>query len=293
MAATARPPVAVGPGHPVSAEGRTSTVRITDAPRPEAATLVAVGDFEGPLALLLRLIEQRELDVLSVPLGDLAGAYLEALAGLPGERMPHISSFLAVASQLILIKSRAMLPEPPVQISADESELIDPAQELRQRLIEYRTFRDAAARLGGLLGAERALFRREAGAPQASAFAGAVAAPAPPLEPRLLVEALTDLARIAPPPLLPAETMRRTVTLAERAAIIRAALAQAPVVVLQELLRDVRDRVVVAVTFLAMLELNKRRELEIEQDRPWGPIVCRGPGTSRPDAGQATSGEAP
>ena len=57
----------------------------------------------------------------------------------------------------------------------------------------------------------------------------------------------------------------------------------APAVVLQDLLRDVRDRVVVAVTFLAMLELAKGRELTIEQDEPWGPIVCRG---SVPRAGR-------
>ncbi len=65
------------------------------------------------------------------------------------------------------------------------------------------------------------------------------------------------------------------VTLAERAAIIRAALRRTPMVVLQELLHDVRDRVVVAVTFMAMLELVKSRELVVEQSEPWGPIVCR------------------
>jgi chromatin segregation and condensation protein Rec8/ScpA/Scc1 (kleisin family) len=67
----------------------------------------------------------------------------------------------------------------------------------------------------------------------------------------------------------------RTITLGERAAIIRAALRGADVVVLQELLRGVRDRAVVAVTFLAMLELMKRREIVVEQAEPWGPIVAR------------------
>jgi chromatin segregation and condensation protein Rec8/ScpA/Scc1 (kleisin family) len=69
--------------------------------------------------------------------------------------------------------------------------------------------------------------------------------------------------------------MARTVTLAERADVIRRAILRAPSVVLQELLGEVRDRVVVAVTFLAMLELVKARELAIEQAEPWGPIVCR------------------
>jgi chromatin segregation and condensation protein Rec8/ScpA/Scc1 (kleisin family) len=69
--------------------------------------------------------------------------------------------------------------------------------------------------------------------------------------------------------------MPRLVTLEERAAIIRAALREAPVVVLQDLLEDLRDRVVVAVTFLALLELVKGREVEISQAEPFGPIVCR------------------
>jgi chromatin segregation and condensation protein Rec8/ScpA/Scc1 (kleisin family) len=60
-----------------------------------------------------------------------------------------------------------------------------------------------------------------------------------------------------------------------RIAIIRAALAQADYVVLQELLQGVHDRVVVAITFLALLELTKRREITIEQAEPWGPIIAR------------------
>jgi chromatin segregation and condensation protein Rec8/ScpA/Scc1 (kleisin family) len=69
--------------------------------------------------------------------------------------------------------------------------------------------------------------------------------------------------------------MARSVSLEERAAIIRLALRHAPQVVLQDLLRGVKDRVVVAITFLAMLELVKGREVTIEQAEPWGPIVCR------------------
>ena len=74
---------------------------------------------------------------------------------------------------------------------------------------------------------------------------------------------------------MPAELVPRTITLAERTAVIRAALRGSDTIVLQELLGGVRDRVVVAVTFLAMLELSKRREITLEQAEPWGPIVAR------------------
>jgi chromatin segregation and condensation protein Rec8/ScpA/Scc1 (kleisin family) len=89
------------------------SVRIEPGRGREWATHVSIAEWEGPLGLLLSLIEARRLDVLTVPLGGLAEAYLEALARIEHDRMGSISAFVAVASQLILIKSRAMLPRPP------------------------------------------------------------------------------------------------------------------------------------------------------------------------------------
>ena len=88
-------------------------IRFADGRRPEDSTHVRLASFDGPLALLLALIEQRQLDVLTVRLGDLCGAYLDALARIENGRLPLLSSFVAVCSQLILIKSRALLPRPP------------------------------------------------------------------------------------------------------------------------------------------------------------------------------------
>ncbi len=244
--------------------------------RPETATTVQVAEFDGPLALLLSLIEARQFDVLTVPLGGLADAYLDALATLEADRLGNISSFVAVASQLILIKSRAMLPRRAVDgpVALDD-EAPDPEAELRARLILYRAHRDAGLRLADGASRRIGLFRREAGAARASGLAGARPADAPPTDPRRLAQALAHLATIAPPPEPPPEVMARTITLTERAAIIREALRGASTVVLQELLAGVRDRVVIAITFLAMLELMKRREIVVEQAEPWGPIVAR------------------
>jgi chromatin segregation and condensation protein Rec8/ScpA/Scc1 (kleisin family) len=89
------------------------------------------------------------------------------------------------------------------------------------------------------------------------------------------VAALDRLAAVSPPAIPPPEAIRRTITLAERADLIREAIVRAGPIVLQDLLAGVRDRVVVAVTFLAMLELVKRREVTVEQDAPWGPIIVR------------------
>lgn len=245
--------------------------------RPESATRVQLEAFDGPLAMLLALIEARQLDVLTVPLGALADAYLDALAGLQTDRIANVSSFVAVASQLILIKSRAMLPRrpDPGAPGALPDDGPDPEAELRARLLLYRAHRDAGVRLQALALERVGLFRREPSAAHAAALAGARPADAPAMDPTLLGASLAGLVRLAVPPEPPPEVMPRTIRMADRADAIRAALRDADVVVLQELLRGVRDRVVVAVTFLAMLELMKRREIVVEQAEPWGPIVAR------------------
>lgn len=271
-------------GVPVMAvAGRTGTddatataVRFGVGRRPETATQVQVAEFEGPLALLLSLIEARQLDVLTVPLGALADAYLDALASLEADRLGNVSAFVAVASQLILIKSRAMLPrQPEAGASALPDEGIDPEAELRARLLLYRAHRDAGLRLADEATRRIGLFRRDVGVARAAALAGARPADGTPLDPLLLVRAVAHLATIAPPTETPPEIVPRTITIGDRAAIIRAALRDAPTVVLQDLLHGVRDRVVIAITFLAMLELMKRREIVVEQAAPWGPIVAR------------------
>jgi Uncharacterized conserved protein len=251
-------------------------VRFGAGRRPEAATQVQVAEFDGPLALLLSLIEARQMDVLTVPLGGLAEAYLDALASLEADRLGNVSAFVAVASQLILIKSRAMLPRREmVDATVPNDEGIDPEAELRARLLLYRAHRDAGLRLAQEAIRRIGLFRREPGVAHAAAIAGARPGAGPTLDPARLGRVLGRLAVIAPPANLPQEVIARIITITERAAIIRAALRDAPTVVLQDLLAGVRDRTVITITFLAMLELMKRREIVVEQAAPWGPIVAR------------------
>jgi segregation and condensation protein A len=267
--------------------GSSANGRIGVFPKPEAtpavefaagladrSTHVRMNEFDGPLALLLALIEARQLDILTVPLGGLAEAYLDALANLEGDRLGNVAAFVAVSAQLILIKSRAILPRPPKLPATPLDEEPDPEAELRARLLEYKRFRDAARGLGGRL-EDHGLFRRDAEIAVQAGRAGAIPPQRPPLPPSTLGTALARLARVVVEALPPPEVVARTVTINERTAIIRAALRGSDAVVLQDLLRGVRDRVVVAVTFLAMLELSKRREIVVEQAEPWGPIIAR------------------
>lgn len=262
-------------------------VRIGVVPRPGAAPEVALDAglvksvthvrleaFDGPLALLLAVIEARQLDVLTVPLGALAEAYIDALATLESDKLGSVSAFIAVAAQLILIKSRAILPRAPKVAAIPLDDEPNPEAELRARLLEYRRFRDAGLALGERIGVHR-LFRRDAEVAAVAGRAGARPPERPPLPPGVLALALARLATVVPVSPMPAELVPRTITLAERTAVIRAALRGSDRIVLQELLNGVHDRVVVAVTFLALLELSKRREIMLEQAEPWGPIVVR------------------
>src|SRR3989337_482452 len=120
----------------------------------DAAVAVPVGQqtftlalpvFEGPLQLLLHLIESRQLDVLSVPLAEVADAYVAHLARHPVDAA-NLSEFVSIAAHLIYLKSRRMLPAepmPPVPDAADEPD----EEELRRRILEYRALRDAAVAL--------------------------------------------------------------------------------------------------------------------------------------------------
>ncbi len=290
--------VPVGPGSPVGPPLVAGpSVTFGDGRRPEVRTQVRLEEFDGPLGLLLSLIEARQLDVLTVPLGALAGAYLEALARLEADRLGNVSSFVAIASQLILIKSRAMLPRrtDPADPTGLLDEAADPEAELRARLLIYKAYRDAGALLADGALVRIGLFRREPGVAHAAGLAGARPADSPPLDPTRLPAALQRLAAITVPPESPPEIMGRTITITERAELIRSALRGAPTVVLQDLLAGVRDRVVIAVTFLAMLELMKRREIVVEQSEPWGAIVARATtATERAAAGiEPTAADSP
>ena len=236
----------------------------------EAAAAVT-GDFEvqlevfaGPLDLLLRLIESRQLDVLTVPLAELADAYVAHLAANPLDPA-ELADFVAVAAQLILLKSRRLLPGEPAPVAPPGEEEPD-EDELRRRLVEYRALRDVARQVG-----ERDLampaFRRE---PRESDLPVALTAVLPA---SLLSELLEALAAIPEPEPPPPEVVPREITIAMQIAALRAAMGSAGKVVLQQVLAACRSRTQVTVTVLALLELVRRREARVEQHELFGPIL--------------------
>ncbi|HEY7332246.1 MAG TPA: segregation/condensation protein A [Candidatus Limnocylindria bacterium] len=220
--------------------------------------------YSGPLDLLLQLIESRQLDVLTVPLADLADAYVKHLAHHP-VGAEQLADFVAVASQLILLKSRRVLPGEPVGATVEGADEPD-EEELRRRLVEYRALRDAARALGerDLIAPAHRREPRESDLPEA---------PSDPLPVGLLAAALDRLAAIPEPAPPPPEVVPREVTIAMQLVVLRTALSAGGRVVLQQVLAACRSRTEVTVTVLAMLELVRRRQATVEQDELFGPIL--------------------
>ena len=220
--------------------------------------------FEGPLQLLLHLIESRQLDILSVPLAEVADSYVEHLARNPVDA-PNLSEFVAIAAQLIWLKSRRLLPGDSPATAEDGTDEPDEEQ-LRQRLIEYRAIRDAALWLGSR-DMVAPLMRRE---PRDSDLPEA---PAVALSLGVLLESLDRLAAAPEPEATPTEVVAREITIGRQIRVLLEALSDSGRVILQAVLSGCRSRSEAAVTVLAMLELARRRQVRLEQSTLFGPIL--------------------
>lgn len=246
------------------AEAPSAVVAVGDAAPAEPGFEVQLPVFSGPLAVLLHLIESRQLDVLTVPLAELADAYVAHLATHPLDP-GQLAEFVAVAAQLILLKSRSLLPGEIVPAPAEASDEAD-EQELRRRLLEYRALRDVARALGerDLVAPMQRREPRESDLPAASVT---------PLPASVLAEALRALAAIPEPEPASPEIMAREITIGMQIAVLRAALAAGGRLVLQQLLASCHSRTEATVTLLAALELVRRREVRVKQRELFGPIV--------------------
>ena len=99
--------------------------------------------FNGPLDLLLHLIERQELDITAVSLVQVTGQYLEQVRQLDEAQLEGLIDFISIGARLLLIKSRALLPRPAVLPGGDEEEE-DPTEALLRQLRDYKRFKTAA-----------------------------------------------------------------------------------------------------------------------------------------------------
>ena len=219
--------------------------------------------FEGPLDLLLHLIEREELDITTVALAQVTDQYLAYLAELERRGIKELTDFLVVAAKLLLIKSLALLPRPPTV--SPEAE--DAGDDLVYQLQMYKRFKEIAALLHerekqGLRG-----YVRVAPPPRP--------APKPDLGDVTIHDLLAAVQEVldARPASPVGEVISPiTVTIVEQIAHIEEHLSRQPRLRFRDVLSEATTRVEVIVTLLALLELIKQDRVRVRQERLFGEI---------------------
>ena len=226
--------------------------------------------FAGPFDLLLSLILREDIDLMEVELADVVVCYLDHLESTEQLDLEAATEFLVLIAALLELKSRLMLPGEELP-ELDELAPAEAAEELLERMLQYARFRGAGGWTRLRHDDEQAHMYRRARLPESLRRAPLDAAEQA-YEPAVLGAALGGLLR-TPPPIDLTHMAAPRVSLPERLGILRGLLRRGAFS-FDEAVRGA-DRMTVAVTLFALLELYKRGEAEWDQDEPFGEITVR------------------
>ena len=239
---------------------------------------VSLSQFEGPLDLLLHLIEKAEVSIEDIFVSEITSQYLSYMEDLSELDMDRASSFLTVAAQLLLIKSRSLLPRP----SAENEEEEDPKEALLRQLREYKAFKAASAELSERFEEARKSFTRLPEdivlPPQKFDLQNATM--------DLLYQAFLDvLNRDDAKDEKPDRTQNvrpDMFTVRDRVVHLRSRLKEGRVR-FSDLFTDASSRMERIVTFMALLEMLARGEVHVTQGATFAPIYIRAKAISEND----------
>lgn len=231
------------------------------------ALQVATAVYSGPLDLLLQLIERAELDITRLALAQVTDQYLVYLRDLQEQDAAEVSAFLVIASKLLQIKSEALLPRPPERQPGEE----DPAEALARQLLIYRRFKQVSAWLQRREEDRLHTYLRTAAPPRAE---GRLDLTGITLH-DLVSAAFTIFNGPADGRFGPNTVSVPRITIKDRITSILSTLRQKGNSSLRHLLGQNRSRVEAVVTFLAILELVKRRVILAEQDSLFSDILIQ------------------
>jgi segregation and condensation protein A len=229
--------------------------------------LVKLGVFEGPLDLLLYLIKKNEVSIYDIPIIKIAEQYIEYVELMQTLNIDVAGEFLAMTATLLYIKSRMLLPSS----ETEDDEQIEPSlEDLRRRLLDYQRFKEAAVMLQSrnLLG--RDVFVRSPGAEDGSETSMEIEIEEVSLFD--LIDALKGvLARLPDKSVL--EISDEEISLKDRIQELIDLINEKGRLAFDELFADARSRLGVIVSFLALLELAKRRLVRLHQTGLLGSIT--------------------
>lgn len=233
---------------------------------PGSAYRVELPVFEGPLDLLLHLIEDHELDIFDIPIAFVATKFLETITLMQELNIDVASEYLVMAATLAHIKSKMLLPAVPDDQEDEVEPELDPRAELVRRLLEYQKYKRVADQLGGNAVLGRDVFLRGVPAPDAEG-------PAPIAGMslfRLLDAFQAVLSRVKASFEHEVDAERFSIT--DRINQLSDLLQQRRRIPFVELFEGQTTRSELIITFLALLEMTRLRLTLLFQDDPLGPI---------------------
>jgi segregation and condensation protein A len=227
---------------------------------------LVLGEFAGPLDLLLYLIRQEQVSIYDIPIARITDEYLRYLRLMQGMDITVASDFLVMAAQLIEIKSRMLLPRDPT-VSEDELEADDPRRELVERLLEHQKYKAAAELLWSRATVEQAVYTRaplETDKENPEVSAGAF---------DLLRVFQQILSRRKEEVLM--EIERDEVTMAEMLERLRNMIYSAGELNMRDFFERAGTRRELVLAFLSVLELVRTTEIKLIQRQTFGDIIAR------------------
>ena len=227
--------------------------------------------YEGPLDLLLNLIEHAELDITKVSLAEITDQYLTYIRQIQDRQLEDLASFLVMATRLIQIKSEVLLPRPPLREPGEE----DPGDALARQLVAYKKYKQVAILLSEREGAGLRSYIR--------------LAPPPVIDPKIdmqefqlddlhqaMLEALKNVHKI---PTLEENVSTQRVRVKDKILNIIHSLKDVSQLSFRKLIKTARSRLEIVVSLLAVLELIKQDQVEVRQEEMFGDIeLVRGSG---------------
>ena len=233
----------------------------------DATYRVALPEFEGPLDLLLHLVQKHELSIVDLPVSFITEKYLEYLALMQVMQIDVASEYLVMAATLVHLKSKTLLPTDPSQDDPDALEDEgDPREELIRRLLEYQKYKDAGDQLSNRAIAGRDVFGRPAmpDLPQSEA-------PLAELGIYKLLEAFQSVLKNAKID-VQHEVQADRISITERIHELCDAMKLRPKTSFDELFSGLATRFDYVITFLALLEMTRLRMTRFFQAEPYSPI---------------------
>lgn len=226
---------------------------------------IKIDKFAGPLGLLLQLIEQEEMDITEVSLAKITDQYIEQIKNSPIIKPDDLADFLVVAAKLLLIKSKALLP---YLYPEEEAEI----EEFEEQLRMYQEFLAAAKVIDQIISKKKFMFAREFNR-RALLAKAKIFSPPKSLTAKILAQTFRDLiSKIAPFIQLEEKTLEYTINIEEKILAIQEILINRLKVSFSKVLASAKNKTEIIVSFLALLELIKQRDISVAQGDLFGEI---------------------